>query len=94
MPSHFLELPHASLEYARSGTPLNDTLTYVFLHEGLGCVELWKGFPERLAETPGFLERVQGIAGTLKGKLECLGGTDDYAVNVMHERAFRFMHRV
>lgn len=53
MPSHFLELPHASLEYARSGTPLNDTLTYVFLHEGLGCVELWKGFPERLAETLG-----------------------------------------
>jgi len=31
---------------------------------------------------------------TLKGKLDCLGGTDDYAVNVMHERAFRFMHRV
>jgi len=30
----------------------------------------------------------------LKGKLECLGGTEDYAVNVMHERAFRFMHRV
>ena len=31
---------------------------------------------------------------TLKEKLDCLGGTDDYAVNVMHERAFRFMHRV
>ena len=30
----------------------------------------------------------------LKEKLDCLGGTDDYAVNVMHERAFRFMHRV
>jgi len=30
----------------------------------------------------------------LKEKLECLGGTADYAVNVMHERAFRFMHRV
>lgn len=31
---------------------------------------------------------------TLKQQLDCLGGTDDYAVNVMHERAFRFMHRV
>ena len=31
---------------------------------------------------------------TLKEQLDCLGGTDDYAVNVMHERAFRFMHRV
>ena len=32
--------------------------------------------------------------GSFKEKLDCLGGTDDYAVNVMHERAFRFMHRV
>ena len=32
--------------------------------------------------------------GELKQSLECLGGKDDYAVNVMHERAFRFMHRV
>jgi len=31
---------------------------------------------------------------SLKEKLDCLGGSDDYAVNVMHERAFRFMHRV
>jgi ACT domain-containing protein len=30
----------------------------------------------------------------LKSKLECMGGPEDYAVNVMHERAFRFMHRV
>ena len=31
---------------------------------------------------------------SLKEKLDCLGGSDDYAVNVMHERAFRVMHRV
>lgn len=30
----------------------------------------------------------------LKVALECLGGTDDYAVRVMHEKVFRFMHRV
>ena len=29
-----------------------------------------------------------------KACLECLGGPDDYAVRVMHERVFRFMHRV
>ena len=29
----------------------------------------------------------------LKGCLECLGGPDDYAVRVMNERVFRFMHR-
>jgi ACT domain-containing protein len=32
--------------------------------------------------------------GELKGCLECLGGPEDYAVRVMHERVFRFMHRV
>ena len=30
----------------------------------------------------------------LKQELECLGGEDDYVVRVMHERVFRFMHRV
>ena len=30
----------------------------------------------------------------LKNHLECLGNTDDFAVRVMHERVFRFMHRV
>ena len=26
--------------------------------------------------------------------MECLGGQDDYVVRVMHERVFRFMHRI
>ena len=30
----------------------------------------------------------------LKQCMECLGGPDDYVVRVMHERVFRFMHRV
>lgn len=30
---------------------------------------------------------------TLKQTLECMGG-DDYVVRVMHERVFRFMHRI
>lgn len=30
----------------------------------------------------------------LKQCLECLGGPDDYVVRVMHERVFRFMHRI
>lgn len=32
--------------------------------------------------------------GELKRTLECLGGPDDYVVRVMHERVFRFMHRL
>ena len=30
----------------------------------------------------------------IKQTLECLGGQDDYVCRVMHERVFRFMHRV
>lgn len=30
----------------------------------------------------------------LKEELQCLGGEDDFVVRVMHERVFRFMHRV
>ncbi len=32
--------------------------------------------------------------GTLKDSLQCLGGESDYVVRVMHEKVFRFMHRV
>jgi ACT domain-containing protein len=32
--------------------------------------------------------------GELKQCVECLGGQDDYVVRVMHERVFRFMHRI
>jgi ACT domain-containing protein len=32
--------------------------------------------------------------GSVKERLECLGGPDDYVVRVMHERVFRFMHRI
>jgi ACT domain-containing protein len=35
-----------------------------------------------------------GSFGALKQALECLGGQDDYVVRVMHERVFRFMHRI
>ena len=31
---------------------------------------------------------------SLKETLQCLGGTNDYVVRVMHEKVFRFMHRV
>jgi hypothetical protein len=35
-----------------------------------------------------------GGFGELKARLECLGGPQDYAVRVMHERVFRYMHRI
>ena len=41
------------------------------------------------------VELPQGSSfGQMKQCMECLGGPDDYVVRVMHERVFRFMHRI
>lgn len=42
------------LEYACWGPPPTSAPTLVLLHEGLGCVELWRDFPERLGQATGF----------------------------------------
>ena len=50
----FLDIDGARLEYQWIGPgPTKEAPTLVFLHEGLGCVGLWKGFPERLAARTG-----------------------------------------
>jgi pimeloyl-ACP methyl ester carboxylesterase len=38
------------LEYAWHGPPPEEAPTLVFLHEGLGCVGMWRDFPAELAE--------------------------------------------
>lgn len=42
------------LEYSWTGPPPGDAPTLVLLHEGLGCLELWREFPAALAEATGF----------------------------------------
>ncbi|MEJ2656962.1 MAG: alpha/beta hydrolase [Desulfobacterales bacterium] len=34
-------------------SPLTDRRTLVFLHEGLGCIEMWRDFPETLCKATG-----------------------------------------
>lgn len=41
------------LECASWGAAPGSAPTLVLLHEGLGCVELWRGFPEQLAKATG-----------------------------------------
>ena len=43
----------ADLEYRMIGPPPGEAPTIVLLHEGLGCVSLWKHFPDRLAAATG-----------------------------------------
>ena len=43
-----------NLETLTLGPKPDDAPTLVMLHEGLGCVALWRDFPRRLAEATGF----------------------------------------
>lgn len=42
------------LEVAAFGPPPEAAPTLVMLHEGLGCVALWRGFPAKLAKATGW----------------------------------------
>ena len=49
----FLDAGPARLEARCWGPPPGDAATLVLLHEGLGCVDLWRDFPARLAAATG-----------------------------------------
>jgi pimeloyl-ACP methyl ester carboxylesterase len=48
-----VNIANHQLEYAWFGPRPDAAPTLVFLHEGLGCVELWKDFPERVRAATG-----------------------------------------
>ena len=49
----FLDVDGVTLETAWVGPKQANGADLVLLHEGLGCVALWRGVPERLAEMTG-----------------------------------------
>ena len=49
----FLNLEGVKLEARCWGPPPDEANTIILLHEGLGCVDLWRDFPEKLAERTG-----------------------------------------
>ncbi len=51
--SGFFNLEGLFLEYQALGPVPGKAPTLVFLHEGLGCVAMWKDFPERVARMTG-----------------------------------------
>ncbi len=59
----FLEVAGQRLECRRIGVAGGGRPTLVFLHEGLGCVEMWKDFPQRLAAATGLPAMVFTRAG-------------------------------
>lgn len=48
-----VRVANTELEYRMIGPPPGEAPTIVMLHEGLGCVSLWKNFPDRLAAATG-----------------------------------------
>jgi pimeloyl-ACP methyl ester carboxylesterase len=48
-----LAIGNAQIEYRMIGPAPDDAPTIVMLHEGLGSVELWSDFPDKLAEATG-----------------------------------------
>lgn len=51
----FVDTPSGRVEYRWAGSSLRDASlpVVVFLHEGLGCVALWKDFPDQFAQATG-----------------------------------------
>lgn len=79
----FLTVGERRLEYRWIGPRPHERPTLVFLHEGLGCVTLWKDFPDRLAESTGWGALVYSRLG--------YGASDPaplpWPVSFMHEEA-------
>ena len=52
-PAEPLKVNGTALEYACYGPPPDQAATIVMLHEGLGCLALWRDFPQKVAEATG-----------------------------------------
>ena len=76
----FLEAGGYKLEYEWLGPGPADSPTIIFLHEGLGCTELWRDFPRQLVEQTGLGALVYSRSG--------YGKSDPVSL----PRPTRFMH--
>lgn len=49
----FLTIDNKPIEYVWYGPSPDEATTLVFLHEGLGCVKMWRDFPAKVAAATG-----------------------------------------
>lgn len=52
-PPRFLNVDGLQLEYRLLPPQCMDAPTLVLLHEGLGCIDMWRWFPQQLADATG-----------------------------------------
>ncbi|MDM8522955.1 alpha/beta hydrolase [Desulfococcaceae bacterium HSG8] len=60
---NYLTICGNRLETEWHGPPPEEAPTLVFLHEGLGCIALWKDFPARLSAATGYGALVYSRSG-------------------------------
>jgi len=89
-PVMHLDIDGLQLEYQCYGPPANDRPTLVLLHEGLGCVERWKGFPALLADISG----CRTLAYSRRGYGQSEGYPPPWPLTYMHEEALEILPRV
>jgi pimeloyl-ACP methyl ester carboxylesterase len=88
--SGFLDLPPLRLEYRMIGPRPGAAPTIVMLHEGLGCVDLWGAFPEKIAAATGagvFVYSREGYGRSSPARLP-------RTVSFMHEEARAVLPRL
>jgi pimeloyl-ACP methyl ester carboxylesterase len=86
----FLDVGGPRLEYRMIGPRPNAAPTIIMLHEGLGCVGLWRAFPEQLASATGagvFVYSRASYGQSGRGKLP-------RSINFMHEEALEVLPRL
>ena len=81
----FLSVEGQSLEYRWLGPGPIDAPTLVFLHEGLGCVAMWRDFPARLAAATGCGALIYSRAGYGGSDPVALPRTPSYLTIEAHE---------
>lgn len=85
-----INIEGVELEYAWHGPSPGKGPTIIFLHEGLGCVEMWRDFPKLVAHKTGFGALVYSRAGYGKSDLISL----PRPVNFMHREALEALPQV
>jgi pimeloyl-ACP methyl ester carboxylesterase len=81
----FVAIRGKRLEYACYGPAPDAAPTIVMLHEGLGCVALWRDFPRRLAEASGLGVFAYSRAGYGQSDAVELPRPLDYMTREAHE---------
>lgn len=74
----FITIKGRALECVSFGPSPSDTATIILLHEGLGCVALWRDFPQRLSDATGCGVFVYSRAGYGQSDLDSLPRPLDY----------------